>query len=228
LETGDLDNSNESIKWHKMLGIRMAGRAILCIGGGKVAARRIGALLACGARITIVSPELCEKLSAPVQRNEISWVGRKFFPADLDQNPFLVIAATDDSGINAEIARLCALRSLLCNRVDTSEDSTVVFPASGGEPACGISVAILSGGAGPVFSAWLRDRVMYQIEKPGLSLLAGWLAEHRAGKSSSPENLKQVHQAILNSAVVDLLEAGRIDQARDLFDLMISSSPLDR
>ena len=86
-------------------------RPCLVVGGGKVAARKVVLLNQAHARITVVSPELCDNLRELRESGQISYRAGKFRPADLTEQS-LVIAATNDEGVNREISELCKARGL--------------------------------------------------------------------------------------------------------------------
>ncbi|TGJ95009.1 uroporphyrinogen-III C-methyltransferase, partial [Actinotalea fermentans ATCC 43279 = JCM 9966 = DSM 3133] len=46
------------------LGLRIAGRPVVVVGGGPVAARRTRSLVLAGAHVRVVAPEVCEDLAA--------------------------------------------------------------------------------------------------------------------------------------------------------------------
>ena len=56
-----------------LLGLRLNGRAVLVVGGGTVATRRVPALLDAGADVLVVSPELSPYLHALVLAGRIRW-----------------------------------------------------------------------------------------------------------------------------------------------------------
>src|SRR5262249_34131325 len=92
-------------------------RKELVVGGGAIAEGKALQLIAAGARVTIVSPELTEALRAAVERGEINHRNGSFIEEDLN-GVVLVISATDDRKVNEEVANAAAQRGLLCNVVD--------------------------------------------------------------------------------------------------------------
>lgn len=58
--------------------IRLKGQKCVIVGGGKIAYRRTMTLLAEGARIVIVSPELRPELAALVEQKRVGWLPRAF------------------------------------------------------------------------------------------------------------------------------------------------------
>src|SRR4051812_50160342 len=73
----------------------VTGRACLVVGGGAVGLEKAAGLVACGAGVTVVSPELHEGFGGL----EVTWEARRYESRDLD-GKFLVIAATSDHAVN--------------------------------------------------------------------------------------------------------------------------------
>ncbi len=78
----------------------VAGRRCLVVGGGAVGERRARALIEAGAQVGIVAPEISAALSALIQQGRAAHIAAPFMPEHLD-GAFLVIAATNDSSVNA-------------------------------------------------------------------------------------------------------------------------------
>ena len=77
-------------------GLRLAGRRVLVVGGGHVAQRRVPALIAAGADVVVVSPEVTpaiEGLAGPARS-----AGSARLPGRRPEGAWYVIAATDDPG----------------------------------------------------------------------------------------------------------------------------------
>jgi siroheme synthase-like protein len=105
--------------------IDLHNKAVLIAGGGKVAARRAKVLLEFGAVVTVVSPEICTDMSEI--RNQITW--KKQCYDGIDQGFSLVIAATDDRGVNKSIGERAGALGIPVSVADRKEESTFWFPA---------------------------------------------------------------------------------------------------
>jgi uroporphyrin-III C-methyltransferase/precorrin-2 dehydrogenase/sirohydrochlorin ferrochelatase len=57
-----------------MLGISLAGRKVVFVGGGTVTARRLPRLLEEGAIVTVVAPELNDDVRRLVDGHDLTWV----------------------------------------------------------------------------------------------------------------------------------------------------------
>jgi precorrin-2 dehydrogenase / sirohydrochlorin ferrochelatase len=130
----------------------VAGRRCLVVGGGPVGAEKASGLLACGARVTVVSPEL-DRSFEPL---EVEWQPRRYRSADLE-GIFLVIAATSRRAVNERVHRDAEGRGMLCNVADVPELCNFILPAVHREGP--ITVAVSTGGASPALAKRLRSQI---------------------------------------------------------------------
>ena len=142
------------------ISVNLQNKKCVVIGGGKVASRRIQTLLAEGANITVISPELLPELMTLAENEHIKWLGRPFDDGDC-LGAFLVIAATNRKAVNERVAYDCRHHQLV-NIVDQPEISNVYFPAVGRKGL--LSIAVSTEGASPILAKNIRDRVMEQFD----------------------------------------------------------------
>jgi len=124
------------------------------IGGGQVAFRKTAALLSCGARVTVVSPELSAGLKRLVRERQVTWKKRRFRAADLSVIE-LAIAATDDQGVNLLAAREARRRRIWINVVDQPALCSFILPSVVRRGK--LVLAISTGGASPALAKWIRE-----------------------------------------------------------------------
>jgi uroporphyrin-III C-methyltransferase/precorrin-2 dehydrogenase/sirohydrochlorin ferrochelatase len=110
------------------LALRLDGRRVLMVGGGAVATRRAPALLAAGAVVEVVSPELTPALRAYADAGRLTWRERRFEPADVD-GVWLVQVAVDDSAAADEVSAAAEERRVFCVRADDRAAATAWTPA---------------------------------------------------------------------------------------------------
>ncbi|WP_047871645.1 uroporphyrinogen-III C-methyltransferase [Nocardiopsis sp. RV163] len=144
-----------------LLGLRMLGRDVLVVGGGRVAQRRVPVLIESGARVTLVSPEASAALEDLASAGRLTWHRRPYAPGDV-AGPgapahWLVHAATDDPAVNAAVAEEAENAHVWCVRADDRHASSAWTPASGS--AAGVTVGVVASGD-PRRSAGLRDAVV--------------------------------------------------------------------
>ncbi|PDP86515.1 uroporphyrinogen-III C-methyltransferase [Glycomyces fuscus] len=144
-----------------LLGLRMQGRDVLVVGGGRVAQRRIPVLIEAGARVTLIAPEASAALEDLTSAGRLTWHRRPYAAGDVagpDAPAYwLVHAATDDPGVNAAVAEEAENARVWCVRADDRHASSAWTPASGS--AAGITVGVVASGD-PRRSAGLRDAVI--------------------------------------------------------------------
>lgn len=128
----------------------LRGKRCVVVGGGQVARRKVESLVEAGAEVTVVAP-LVEQMPAGVRV-----FARAFRPDDLD-HARLVVAATDDPGVNSQVAAAAEARGVWVNAVDDPAHCTVILPAVIRRGA--FVLAISTGGASPAFARRLRERL---------------------------------------------------------------------
>jgi uroporphyrin-III C-methyltransferase/precorrin-2 dehydrogenase/sirohydrochlorin ferrochelatase len=143
-----------------LLGLRLAGRRVLVVGGGAVASRRIPALLDAGAAIELVSPEVTVSLEDLAAAGNIRWARRPYRPGDC-KDAWLVCACTGDKAVNQAVAAEAEAGRIWYVRADDREESAAWTPAQG---AVGdVKIGVLTGE--PRRSAALRDVLLNEAVK---------------------------------------------------------------
>ncbi|GID33141.1 uroporphyrinogen-III C-methyltransferase [Paractinoplanes brasiliensis] len=110
------------------LGLKLTGRRVLVVGGGAVATRRVPALLAAGAVVEIVSPELTPALRGQVDAGRLTWSERRFVPADV-VGAWLVHVAIDDPAAAEQVSAAAEQHHVFCVRADDRDAATAWTPA---------------------------------------------------------------------------------------------------
>lgn len=128
----------------------LRGRPCLIVGGGAVALRKAGGLVAAGADVTVVAPEC---LPMP---DGVTVALRPFVDADLD-GVALAMAATDDRELNARVARLARERGVWVNVADDPKAGDAILPAVARRGD--LQIAVSTGGASPALAQRLRERL---------------------------------------------------------------------
>lgn len=143
----------------------------LVVGGGTVALRKVEQLLKAGANVTIVAPQIIEDLNKLLQPEKCVWVNRRYKSPEAASYR-LVVATTDDSGINQQIFEDCQARGIPVNVVDQPHLCTVIFPSIIQRGM--ITLAVSSSGKAPFLTKALKERLesfmaeIYHLEKPDL------------------------------------------------------------
>jgi len=190
------------------------------IGGGTVAEGKVVQMLESNAHITLISPELTPKLAELVQMGEIEYIERQYQTGDL-ANAFMVIGATDDRAVNAAVWDEAKGRNILCNVVDDPPHCNfyAVSVVRQGELTIGIS----TNGVAPA----LANRIRKRFEREFGPEYAEFLEIMRERRPIIAERLpsfnvrRDLWYRIVDTDVLDLLRAGKRDEAITLIDSMI-------
>jgi precorrin-2 dehydrogenase len=146
----------EQEQQHYFACLDLNGRDCLVVGGGTVAHEKASGLLASGARVTVVAPQV----SAEVASLPVELLRREYRASDLDRRR-LVIAATSDEEVNRRVFGDAEERNLFCNVADVPDLCSFILPAVHRQGP--IALAVSTGGASPALAQWLRDRFASQI-----------------------------------------------------------------
>jgi uroporphyrin-III C-methyltransferase/precorrin-2 dehydrogenase/sirohydrochlorin ferrochelatase len=138
------------------VGLRLAGRRVVVVGGGSVAQRRLPALLAAGADVLLIAPGVTPSVEAMADAGELTWRSRPYADGDLD-GAWYALIATDDPATNHAASAEAESRRVWCVRSDDASAATAWTPATGQSE--GVTVAVLTG-RDPRRSAAVRDAVV--------------------------------------------------------------------
>lgn len=176
--------------------VSMEGRHCLVVGGGKVALRKVRALLEYGADLTLVAPKLHEELETMGRQGVIKIRKREFRKEDLEEIS-IVFAASSCEEVNQYCARLCREQGILVNVADVPKECDFYFPAlvRRGDLVVGIS----TGGKSPAAAGRLRRELenYLPMELEDFIVKAGYLREEAILKGEKPEE-NQAYQKLLN------------------------------
>ena len=131
--------------------LKLAGRRVLVVGAGPVAASKLEALCRAGADIIVVAPEVHATVPRPGVRVE----RRAFAPADLDGAWFVVAAATPE--VNAAVAREAERRGVFVNAVDDPANASAYL--GGVVRRADVTIAISTSGDAPALAGVLREAI---------------------------------------------------------------------
>ena len=140
--------------------LKLSRRRCVVVGAGKVAAAKIKGLLACGAQVTVISPEAGSSIRSQAGHGKLAWRKKSFSPRDI-AGAFLVIAATDSPAVNATVFGSCQARRVLCNSVDDPEHCDFFYPAVVRRGP--LQIAISTSGRSPALAARLRRELARQF-----------------------------------------------------------------
>lgn len=167
------------------VGLRLTARRTVVLGGGQVAQRRLPALIAAGADITLVSPTATPSVEAMADAGEITWERRRYEHGDL-QDAWYALIATSDPEANTAASAEGEAHRVWCVRSDDADAATALTPATG--RSAGVTVAVLTTDIhdrDPRRTAAIRDALVeglsdgtlvarqHRARTPGVALVGG-------------------------------------------------------
>lgn len=127
-----------------LVGMRLVGKKVVVVGAGSVAQRRLGLLIASGARVHVIARAATPAVEAMgADTAGISLVLRDYRDGDLE-GAWYAVAATDDADVNAAVVAEADRRQLFCVRADNAAEGSAVTPATFDH--AGLTVGVLAGG----------------------------------------------------------------------------------
>jgi uroporphyrin-III C-methyltransferase/precorrin-2 dehydrogenase/sirohydrochlorin ferrochelatase len=193
---------------HLPLFADLRDRAVLIVGGGVVAERRVRQMLEAGAVVTVLAPELCEALADLAADGRITHLRREFADETLDPY-WLVVAATDDRAVNERVATAAQSQKRFCNVVDDAELCSFLMPAIVDRSP--VTIAIGTGGHSPVLARWVKGLIEAWLPSR-LGALAGLVGRWRARARElvpDPTQRRRFWERIVTGATAEHAFAGR-------------------
>lgn len=182
-------------------------RPCLVVGGGAVGTRKAEGLLACGARVTVVSPEASGRLRELAAAGRLRLLERPFRPEDL-AGVFLVIGATDDEPLNRLVSEEAGRRGILCNIADRPEACNFILPAvvRRGD----LTIAVSTAGRSPALAKRLRLELERQFgpEYAELLRILGALRRRLLARAHAPEAHKPLFERLVASDILERIRRG--------------------
>jgi uroporphyrin-III C-methyltransferase / precorrin-2 dehydrogenase / sirohydrochlorin ferrochelatase len=154
----------------------LAGRRVVLVGGGTVAAAKLGQLLEARANVRVIAPEI----RAEIERAGVPFERRRFEPDDLNETWLAIAAATPD--VNRQVAEAAEVRRIFVNAVDDPTHASAFL--SGVVRRGDVTLAISTHGAAPALTALLREALDELLPEN----LAAWLDEARRQRATWKQN----------------------------------------
>jgi precorrin-2 dehydrogenase / sirohydrochlorin ferrochelatase len=209
----------------------LADKPVVVIGGGNIAHQKMENLLAAGAKVTVISPELNEEMTELKDADKFMYVKRAYEPGDIEGYE-LVFVATDDHDENRRVWQEGRERRIWVNAVDDIPNCDFIMPGivKQGE----LIVAISTSGTSPAMARKAREDIQTFLtgdDAEMLSLAAEIRRELKEQKITvkgcdhCTRNNNDVWNAALDGEVKKLLHNGKRDKAKErVLNLLLSPS----
>jgi len=191
----------------------------LVVGGGDVGTRKAGVLLEAGANVRVVAPQIAPSLA---QQQRVEAIVARFDVRHLD-GVTLVIAATDDRGVNRQVSEAARARNIPVNVVDDPELCSFIMPAILDRSP--LMVAFSSGGASPVLTRMMRGKLETMIPQ-NISRLAAFAERFRElvkQRITNPAKRRIFWENALEGVVAEKVLTGDEDSANTMLQQMLAN-----
>ena len=201
----------------------LKSRPVLVVGGGDIAARKIELLRRAGSRVLVVARDLGHELQALLEIDAIEWIAHRFEAAQLD-GVFLVIAATDDNALNAEVFEAANARHKLVNVVDDQPKCSFIFPSIVDRSP--LVVAISSSGTAPVLARLLREKIeaLLPANLGQMADVAGQWRDKVKQRYRKMSERRRFWERAFNGLFASQMAAGNVNEARRTLDRELENS----
>ncbi len=203
------------------VGLHIADKLCVVVGGGKVAERKVIALLIEKARVCLVSPKATPALAALVDsNNKCKWYKKKYEQGDLD-GAFLVFAATDSPEVQERIYRDAKQLGLLINVIDAPRRCTFHVPAVVRQGD--LTLAVFTHGNSPAVAAMIRHQLeeLYGVEYAYLLELMGTLRSVVMEACDTAEERKKMFADLLHVDLISWISDARWDLVRQHIEMVV-------
>jgi siroheme synthase-like protein len=207
----------------------LAGRPCLVVGGGRVAVGKVRGLLEAGARVTVVAPEIDPRLAELA--GGTGDTGDAGGTLTVEQRPYrrqevaayrLAVAATGDPQVNQQVYDDGEAAGVWVNSADDPDRCSVILPARIRQGR--LTVTVSTGGHSPAVASWLRARLADELG-PEYDQLIELLSEARREVQAQGVGTEQLDwRRALDSGILDLIRAGRPEEAKERLRACLSSS----
>jgi siroheme synthase-like protein len=191
----------------------LSARRCVVVGGGTVAARKVDALLAAGADVTVVAPALTARLALHAADRRVRWIPREYRAGDLDDAD-LAFATTDDERVNDAVARDGRAHRVWVNAAD--DPARCDFHLSAVVRRGPLTVAIGTAGTTPALARVVREELedVFTGDYAALAEVAAEVRRELRARNLSPDG-DAWSAALRRADVRRLVAAERLDEARE-------------
>jgi uroporphyrin-III C-methyltransferase/precorrin-2 dehydrogenase/sirohydrochlorin ferrochelatase len=191
------------------------GKPCLIVGGGAIALRKARLLVKAHADIKVIALKVCAELRELVNEAGGEIIEREYQSEDITRLS-LVIAATDNHPLNAQISSDAQAANVPVNVVDSPELCTVITPAIIDRSP--LIIGVSSGGRAPVLARMARAKIEALLPSSygQLAQLASRLREKVKSTLGEGDQRRYFWERMFEGRASELALSGRIDDAEAL------------
>ena len=197
--------------------LRVHGHRCLVVGGRKVALDKADGLLAAGALVDVIAPDVVPELE---DRPGVTVHRRRYRTGDVEGYR-LAVAATGCQEVNAEVYRDGEAAGVWVNSADDPDHCSFTLPSRLRRGP--LLVTCSTGGRSPALSRWLRRRLEAEIG-PEYETLLCLLSEARERiRAAGMTTEDRAWQDVLDSGMLELIRSGETRRAKEMIDQLVDN-----
>lgn len=213
-------------KYHRLpISLDITNQAVLLVGGGRLASRRLHTLLETGAIVTIISPtisssirsilRLCDFEDTSSDHNKllrVRWEEKCYESTDVVQiRPVLIFTATDDTDVNRQVREDAKELGIWVNDGSDGKEGSFILPSIINRGTLQLTVS--TGGVSPAFAAKMRAQLESDYG-PEYEEVLDFLAQMRMLIRRDIDNREErvrLNQTLANLPLLEMCHAGRFE-----------------
>lgn len=201
--------------------MNLIARRCVVVGGGDVALRKVMMLLKAQAAVECYAPDYCEALVALARENKVVAHIEEFHDVQLN-DATLVIAATDNEAINAQVSAAAQTKNIPVNVVDAPQLCT--FTMGSIVDRSPVVIAISSEGNAPVLARHIRAKIETMLPSGygRIAQIAGEFRDKVKAKFTTMQARRIFWEDMLQGPMVERVLSGDEQSARDLLENAIA------
>jgi precorrin-2 dehydrogenase/sirohydrochlorin ferrochelatase len=192
--------------------LQIRNRLCIVIGGGSVAERKVVALLAADACVTVLSPQVTPYLAELIEKKQLIHLNRTYGEGDLT-GFFIAIGATNNGLINKLVAQEANTIGILVNVVDAPELGNFNVPSkiTHGD----LLITVSTGGKSPALAKMLGQELAqrYGPEYGAYLDLLGTLRTKMKKNMQLSKEREAFWRKTIDQEIINLLKEGKIQEA---------------
>ena len=205
-----------------LIDLKLQGKTIIVVGGGKEAYRKTGSFVDSGAVIWVISKDFSEGIKGLAEAKKVALVKTEIkdartFVDSLNPKPDVLLAVTDNSVLNLDLVEAAKEFGCMVYAVDNPAQSDFILPAVA--HVGDVKVAVSTSGKSPAMARLLRERIEKLVTAEDLleiELQAHVRGILRTRVSDSKQRSEMLYEILNNDKIKHALKQGNLCEAQEL------------
>jgi siroheme synthase-like protein len=202
--------------------LKLDGKTVMVIGGGAEAHRKLQSMLDSGAKIWVISRDLCEEIQKLGAEKKVALLktgikDAQAFVDSLSPKPYILLAATNDSALNLGLVKAAKYYNCIVYAVDNPQMSDFILPAVA--HVGDVKIAVSTSGKSPAMARALRERIEGMVTKQDLLEIELQEKARAALKTKVADpnmRSKTLYQILHSEEIKKALSDGKVAEAEEL------------